>query len=269
MRIADFELIQEIKDSYLQLRRNGESRTNAEKELIQFYHMELTVGKEDDGILFWIGLADAQFSLGELSEYVALQGLAALKELKLQDWEIATDDISKCELNFSKAPMPERKKITTRRKFRCSWKNGDTFARQLCGEEAELHGIAGRYMLFRKVDELETQEGCLLPIVTLTLWDNTPLPTNGEEYSRLPLLRLSSLRLGIPKGYYEYRTEILFTNKKQLEMLQYLGNFADTPLPKNEVIIRTPGCVLMMHPKQLDHKCCVYWKLHQAYSSER
>ena len=268
MRISEFEIVQEVRDSYLKLRRKGISRADAEHELIKDYHMELTVGKEDDGLLFWIGLADVQYFIKELSEYVAAQGLAALKEAKTLDWELKPGEISRREKNYSRAPMPECEKVTARRKFQCTWKNGDTFVRQVWGEKAEQVGIAGKYMLFRKVDERETEDGYVFPIVTLTLWDDAPLPANAEEFSRLPLLRLSSRRFGVPKGRYEYRTEILFKYKKQLELLQYIGNFPDTPMPENEVVIRVPGCILMTDPNRLDHMCGVYWKLHQAYSNE-
>ena len=62
MRISDFELIHEVKEQYISLRRSQNDRATAVEKLIAEYRDELTIGYEDDGLLFWVGLADAQYA---------------------------------------------------------------------------------------------------------------------------------------------------------------------------------------------------------------
>lgn len=214
MKLNDFPIIAEIKEEYMHQRRSGRSRDEAIAALQNSYQDELTIGAEDDGLLFWVALADAQYALKELSSSVSEKALDALSQLDHPSWSIVPKDLTARRKNYSAAPMAERKTLPKSRKFRCTWKIGDTFAYLLSGNCAKEHELAGRYMLLRKVDEVEFGDGRLLPVVTLTLWDNEPLPTNSKECQRISPLKLAAGRLCFPKNKYEYRTEILFTSKK-------------------------------------------------------
>lgn len=261
MRITDFPMLSEIKAEYIQLRKNGISRHDASQSLIQNYADEITIGTEDDDPLFWISLADAQYQRKELTEEIAHKALLALIQIEHLDWNIPSGDIMRRRMHYAEAPMPERKAVS-QRKYRCSWKMGDTFAYQLSGNDANTCGLSGKYVLLRKVDELEFGDGRLLPVVTFTIWDDKSLPASSAEFQRLPFLRLVSGRLGFPKTLHEYRAEILITSRKKLDALSliYLGNFADIPMPKDEIIIRDAGRVMMVSPEQLDWECCNFWK---------
>lgn len=271
MRITYFEMLGDIKNEYVKIRQHGKNRDQAVQALVTKYHDELTIGTGDDGLLFWIGLADAQYSLKELSTEVSIQGLAALNQLSSLVPEITVSDIEKRREHYASAPMPERARVHKPRRFRCQWRIGDTFAYQVYGPEAEKNGIAGEYVLLRKVDESET-DGRLFPIVTLTHWKKAALPVDEVEFQSIPILRLSSGRLGSPKSTYEYRIKMLFTSQKQINdlRLQYLGNFPNATIPKNEFYDPSPGCVLMLSPreinKELNFYCCT---LQNYYEKEK
>lgn len=269
MRITYFELINEVKEAYTKLRREGISRADSVQMLQEQYHDELVVGAEDDGILFWIGLADAQYALKELSLEAANMGRIALNQLVSCVPEIARADIQKRNERYACAPMPEREHIPTPRCFRCQWKIGDTFAYRLKGPDAERYGFANEYALLRKVDELE-EDGRLWPVVTVTHWPDANLPSTEVDFQRVPLLKLSSGRMFSAKGTYEYRLEILFSNRKQVELLdmQYLGNFKNVPLPKDEFYCRVPGKVLMVFPQKIDDKLSYFCSLKTYFDSQ-
>ena len=259
MRISDFPFVQELTDEYIRLRQNGQSRDQALKALITQYQNELTCGARDDGLLFWIGLADAQYALKELSKEVSVQGLAALDHLSSHIPEIAETDINRRRRHYACAPMPERAQVRKPRRFRCQWNIGDTFAYRLSGQDAEKHGLTGTYILLRVVDMVEF-DGGLTPIVTLCHWKKMELPTTANEYQQAPLLKLSSGRLGSPKHTYEYRIRILFTSQQQIQRLnlQYLGNFIDVPMPTNEFFDSRPGCALMLLPRSFNEELIYY-----------
>lgn len=78
MRITEFHILKEIKDEYINLRRELHSRHETVKRLKAMYHSEISSGCDDDALLFWIGLADAQYASRELEEDVARKHFAHL-----------------------------------------------------------------------------------------------------------------------------------------------------------------------------------------------
>lgn len=268
MNISDFPILKEIKESYVVLRRDGFSRSFAEATMVKEYHSELLDEFDIEGQLFWVGLADAQYAYRELSEEVANHALSALKRLAFFD-NISVKDIQNRKERYSLAPMPERKKINSPKKFRCDWKIGDTFLHRLSGPDAEAYGIDNRIMLFRKVDEAKVWDGRVLPIVTLSLLETELLPSSSADFLQTPLLKLASKRFGTTADLFEYRAQIMFTQKKQLEAFVYVGNFTEVPTPCDEIVIQTSGHILMIHPKRLDSSCCAYWKRHLFYQLEK
>lgn len=271
MRITDFPLSAEVTEEYIELRRAGNCRTDATEELQARYACEITQGAEDDGLLFWIGLADGQYKRGELSSEVSEQAVRALDLLQQSDWGIAPGDIARRRLHYAEAPMPERKVGKPRPKFRCEWNIGDTFSYQLHGEEAEALGISGNYILLRKVSEIEFGDGRLLPVVTLSFWENDPLPSNSDEFQQAQILKLDRKKCEMPLNTYEYRAEILFKNRKQLSgiPLEYIGCFQDIPMPEDEYIFTHPGKISMILPENFDQRCCGFWRRHMIWSNSQ
>lgn len=266
MRITDIDMLHDIKTEYRQLRENGMNRTDAVTEMMSQYQNELTLGQEDDGLFFWIGLADAQYALKELSEQVAQRATQFLR--KLEDMSIFPDsDIKRRRDWYAQAPMPERASVRPPKRFRCQWKIGDTFAYPLSGPQTEELGVSGAYILLRKVDEAENYDGRLLPIVTLTLWTEKELPQSTSQFYSAPMLKLASGRLGTPEGSsFDYRVEILFSDKKQLSDLHFCGNFVGEEMPADGAVFCEPGYTLMLSPQTFLQDLFNYIKRHQYWS---
>lgn len=269
MRITDFPILREIKEEYITLRQEGFSRDYAVAKLKDSYNHEIGCGAEDDGVLFWIGLADAQYALKELSGAVAGHGLSALDAIKKAGWQIAPGDLARRRERYRKAPMPECCRVFAQKKFRCNWKIGDTYAYQLLGKDAEEFGLLGRYVLFRKVSEAEESGGVVTPVVTVSIWDDAPLPTTSQEFQRLPILKLDNGRAHTPKDKFIYRTEMLIDSEKMLKQLnlRYLGNFSDVAMPEDEAVITYVGFMKKLALNLIDVSCCHYWRNQHIYDS--
>ena len=270
MRITYFMIMSEVMRTYKECRQEGLGRDDTVAKLLEDYRNEVTVGQSDDGLLFWVALADAQYACRELSENVAAHGLASLNALANSDLEITPGDITRRKIRYQDAPMPERTVVRKTQKFRCRWKIGDTFAYQLLGPNAENAGIAGRYALLRKVDEKYwDEEGPVTPVITITLWDDGKLPENTQEFQRLPLMRLENGRLGSPETHFEYRAVLTAFSARAINKLNllYLGNFADVPLPRNEVIFDYVGYMLMVSPTSLESCCSNRWVKQKRFNS--
>ena len=264
MRMTELPVLDEVKAEYAEHRYNGLNREEAVQALMESYECELEYGEEDDALLFWIGLADAQYSHKELTEQVAEKAMQALDSNIMVEWEIAQGDITRRKEHYKLAPMPEKKFGKRKPKFRCQWKIGDTFAYQMNSEEAKELGIHGKYMLLRKVSEIDFC-GRIIPIVTVTLWNQTPFPNDDDAFAEMPMLKVNAGgRCFSPEDRYEYRTEIIIMHKKQLEKLGllYIGNFKNIPMPVDEIVFEKAGYLSMTLPEKFEKDMCIHWKNH-------
>ena len=271
MRLSEFPLISEVKENYIELRRNGSNRLDSTEKLKEEYSNEIGLGQFDDGLLFWVGLADGQYALKELTLEAAELAEKALQQLEKCDWGISPGDIQRKREHYQSAPMPERKYVRPKPRFHCNWKIGDTFAYQLNGPKADTLGISGQYILIRKVAEVVFDKVNVFPVVTLSLWKNQPFPQNTQEFTAVPFLKLARGRLGNPYDKYEYRGELIIKNRRQLDSLSliYLGNFDNVTMPKDEVIVECIGYMLtMISTKDLTEDVCIRVKRSRLYDSE-
>ncbi len=265
MRLTDFPIIQEIVAEYRQLREDGNCRDDATKKLLRQYRNEIESGAEDDGILFWIGLADAQFACRELTEEAAAQSIAALERLTSSNWKIAPSDINKRRAHYASAPMPEKRAIKPKPTIQCPWRIGDTFAYRLQGPYAEQYEIAGKYFLFRMVGAGEDSRG-RYPIVTVSFWEQEPFPQNAQEFQAAPLLKVQNGgRSFSRKDHFEYRTMILSKSNHEMNAFpfQYVGNFQDVCLPEDEIVFENPWFSILSRLSSFDRDCALIWRMHQ------
>jgi len=256
--LSDCAIIEDIKEEYRSVRENGKSRHEAEEYFISAYNTELTTGAYDDGLLFWIGLAEAQFKNKELSEDVAQKALHSLDNLEKQHM-LSQADITRCRNKYIQAPMPERKFIK-RKKFQCSWNIGDTFAIKLTSDVAKELGMDGKYAVLHKVDNVNFGDERILPLVRITIWDDLPdLITEDLFYSK------KSIKLKPVYGKefkFQYSAQILFTSKRQIkpEVFQYIGNFSTIPFIPDETVPDQAGAIVMLSPQTIDDDCCWYYR---------
>lgn len=269
MRITNLPLVQEVRNEYLELRKDGIGRADAVLEMQQRYKNELAYGAEDDGLLFWVGLGDAQYSAKELTLDVACKATHALRKITSTDWGVSQGDIDRRLAHYQQAPQPEKKFGKAKAKFRCNWEIGDTFAYKI-SEISEYEMDQTTYILLRKVSDMEFGDGSLYPVVTLSLWKHHWLPKDADDFSSVPNLRLNRNRYLLPEGLYEYRAELIIPSQRKLAKvpLIYLGCFADVPSPADEGIVNHPAKMTMLLLDCLDRDLPLYIKLSKLYAQE-
>lgn len=268
MRMTDFPVLSEIREEYVQLRQLGNNRARAVEKLMESYKHVLAEDMED-AQLFWIGLADVQYSRKELTDEAARKALEALDKIAEEEWPVPSGDLRRRRERYVKAPMPERNAGKTRVPFRCPWQVGDTFALQLRNREAAELNISGKYMLLRKVAESECSGG-MYPVVTVSFWEGENPPKDRETFLAIPPLKLQiGGRCFSPKDKFEYRTVIFIKNLKQLNSmaLQYCGNFADVPMPSDEIIFHLFGETMITLADTLEEDLILYWKRNKNIDS--
>lgn len=266
MRIGNFPLLDDIKKEYRELRLSGKGRQEAVEEMKKSYRNELTLGQDDDGLLFWVGLADAQYAGKELETEVAEQGRIALEKLETL-YELTLRDVQLRKTRYSEAPMPERK-VRQGTKYHCSWKEGDAFAVPLRGKEAEEQSIAGCYAILRMVGVSEW-EGRMLPIVTVSLWQKSKLPETEDEICSLPLMRIK--KCGFPgtfTGRFQYCVLIFMSRERQMldQGLRYLGNFRSVESPDDAAFTDDSLSISWVFPKQFSAEIANLWDAQKYYS---
>lgn len=267
--MIDFPVIDEIKSEYITLRENGYSRSNATEMLIDQYKNEIVQGEEDDGILFWIAIADAQLKCKELDLEIATQGLAAIDHILTTDTHHIFD-VKKMQnrmIAYSLAPMPENHRIKKRKKYRSTWKKGDAFSVAITGELASKMGLLGKYFIIRVIETIEFGDGRLLPVVAISVWKYPNLPSSESELNSVPFLKLRKKVKQNKNDLYEYRVQIVFSNQKQIELLHanFIGNFPCIHLPNDEYVPSDPGSMQMILPISFMDDCCTYWRFDYYY----
>lgn len=269
MRISELPFIQEVRDAYILLRRQGKSRAEATQEMLGIYENELTLGADDDGLMVWVGLADAQYTCKEITSEIAAKGIEAINEIENTDWEISKGDLARRRAHYAEAPMPEKKMGPPRKKFQCSWEIGDTFAYRIEEIFYDQEELRGKYALIRKVANMPLWDGRIVPMVTFSIWPDSELPKTSEDFQTVVPLKLNARRMGTPPGLFEYRTAIMFSTKKQIERasLIYIGNFV-MEMPSNEQVFTRDADVCMAFPKMLSQEICVRYRAHKRYDKE-
>ena len=267
MRMTDFPLITEVAEAYIYARNSGLTRDEATQKLMLDYQTEITVGSEDDGILFWIGLADGQYKRKELSIEIAERGLEALARFESMVQFVVPNDIARRRTNYSRAPMPERTVRRSNSIFRCKWKVGDVFCFPLNGHCSQDYGLIGKFALLRKIADVEFGDGRLFPVVTLHIWEKPNPPQSANEIYHLPPLIVNGGPKGMRNGRFEYRVELLIKNDKEIEdsTLRYLGNAPDYTMPENEIVFVNAEDMVMIHLYQFELRFCGKYKVNQFF----
>lgn len=261
MKLSETVILSEICSEYRKLRQDGQNRKDATLELIRRYRNELTKGASDDGLLFWVGLADAQYKHKELTVETAQNALASLDALTGIFPQISQREVTTRRKLYAQAPMSEKSFGKQSRKFRCAWSVGDIFFATLISDEAEKMGIKGGNILYQKIGEIENYDGRIIPIITMTYLALVKEPFDFEEFRHTPPLRMANGRFGSDPTKFEYRAKLLIGNRRQLTSLQYIGNYPVKEPPVDEILFQDNTNMMMVPIKCLEMYGCAFWNV--------
>ena len=255
------DLAQDVRDEYKDRLHRGKSGEEITKELMESYKYALA--DVDDAPVFWFALADTQWNMGRLENFVkehALEHIEAGQDIKRWESEdpkgtkkrkLVLDALKEKLLS----PQPLEKKVSQYRLYHCQWKIGDTYAYKI-ENNAEF---CGRYLLVQKVDEDTWWPGHTVPTVYVKITKDESLPKSTEEYDRLEFIQTGSVGTSDPfilKSYTGvcdkselkcevdefgclpvYRINLLNTSAKVIpKSLIYLGNFDNVNAPAKELV---------------------------------
>ncbi len=199
-RLYQDDIAEDVRDYYKDQLHRGKSGTEITQELLK--RNEYALNDPDDAPVFWFALADTQWSLGRLEDFVkekALYHLHAGSDIKRWEDEnpkeakIRAKVLSDLEQKL-RSPQPIEKKISQYKLYHCQWSLGDTFAYQLESDLAKEKGLFGRYLLIQKVDEYIWYPGHVVPVVRVKITADASLPHSEEEMNRLDYVQIASRR---------------------------------------------------------------------------
>ena len=262
------DIAEDVRDYYKDQLHRGKSGAEITQELLKRNDLSDDL---DDEPIFWFALADTQWNLGRLEDFVKKQALYHIHQgCDIKRWEEESPKEAKIRAKVLSdleqkllSPQPAEKKISQYRLYHCKWNMGDTFAYQLESDMAKEKGLLGRYILLQKVDERVWHPGHTVPIVYIKITDGKNLPLNLEEYNRMEYVQISftkyedrflpidgrrprediaeKSRLNYEVDEFgllpQYRVILLTTSKRSIpSKLIYLGNFAEAVCPSKEFI---------------------------------
>lgn len=281
-RLYQDDLAADVRDYYKDQLRRGKTGKEITQELIA--KNEYAISDPDDAPVFWFALADTQWNLGRLEDFVREQALYHIRNgYDVKRWaaedpreaKIRAETLEKLRLKLL-SPQPPEKKITQYKLYRCEWKIGDVFAYRLESDLAKERGLYGRYFLIQKVDEGVWHPGHVVPIVYVKISADASLPSNAEEYNKLEYVQTwftkyeerfwpidmrrpqediaekSKINYQVDEyGFLpQYRVRLLNTSKRVIpKKLIYVGNFANTIRPQKEFV-----------PHEKENVASVLWK---------
>lgn len=251
-----------VKNEY----KDNLHRGKAGKEITQMLikNCEEELSDCDDAPVFWFALADTQWELGRLENFVKEQALKHIDDgYDLKYWENESAREGKIRakvLNELKqkllSPQPEKKKISQYRLYHCEWNIGDIYAIPLTCDLTKEKGLFGKYALIQKIDEMVWHPGHTIPILYVKITRNDTLPKNIKEYNSLEYIQAGTFdyndvffsHSNKELNYYPdeygflsvYRIALIKESKRSVPNdLIYVGNFSNAEPPYHEFIPHT------------------------------
>lgn len=285
------DIAEDIREYYKDQLRRGKTGSEITQELMK--QNEYVLSDSDDAPIFWFALADTQWNLGRLEDFVKEQALYHIRDgYDVRRWEMENPKGAKerakvlSELEHKLlSPQPAEKKVSQYKLYQCEWKEGDVYAYPLVSEYAKEKGIGGRYFLFHKIGETTYWPGHIIPIVRVKITRKSELPKDLEEFNKLEYVQTSvdrcddSLLLVRGKSFVDgqavvehitdefgflpiYRLELLNTSKRIIpKNLIYVGNYKNAVPPQLEFVpedISIPGFMWKFFDNIMIERYCGY-----------
>ena len=226
-------MMQEISDEYRALRASGSGREEAVSRLRAEYHNELRY--MDDAPYVHLGIALALCRRGELTPDTAEPAKKALEELR----RIRPEKSAQLKRIEKTLDAPEssgaEKPAKKRKRYDPQWSVGDTFIRRLESPIAAEEGLAGWYVVIRKVGEFVDHLDKLVQLVVLSVCPPDAIPKTGDDVKKLGNLKMmDAITPEGLKANYLAHIQIGCSRTEKAFALEKIGCFPDVPLPEDQ-----------------------------------
>lgn len=233
-KLYQSDIADEVRNYYRDQLRRGKSGKDITQELV--IQNKSVIQDSDDAPEFWFALADTQWELGRLEDYVKEQALHYLSERgDLLRWTKEDprnmDKRAKVLEDLQKklmSPQPAEKRVVPYKLYHCTWAIGDVYAYQLDSDYARDCGVYGKYLHFVKVGQATWHPGHIVPVVYFykVVSDCSLSLGELEDIEYLPQFFTPNVYKKNPQKKKLYLLELLSTSAKVIpsNKLHFVGN---------------------------------------------
>lgn len=238
-KLYDNDVAMDVKDEFLNHLKCGRDEFEATELMIK--ENQEMISDYDDGVIFWLTLADTQWNYGRLLPIVKEE---ALKILNDKDEKKSFENIiigrnekrKKVIQEFREkinSPIPEKKKIKLYKYFKTTWKHGDTFSYEIDTDYSKELDLYGHHLIFYTLHHdfvTKGEDGDFFPIVYIKITSNMKRPGNIEELNSCSFVKTGKFK---KSGLSSFRRLVFTSSRIKLKKLDYIGNFV-IEYPDNE-----------------------------------
>jgi len=157
-KLYDNDLTCDVRDYYIELLKEKCNDEEAYNKTIKYFDMMIN---SDEEPFFWYALAETQWKVGRLIEYIKNNALAWIeKEGGLDFWEDNIVYVSKWKHTLMKlkstllAPIMKKKTFHVLKQFISNpWSIGDLYAFCFYSEASKDRGIYNKYIILQKIGD--------------------------------------------------------------------------------------------------------------------
>ena len=238
-KIFQDDLAQDIKETYIDLLKQGKKNDEITQMLIEEYENSLD---KDEISVFWFALADIQWDYGRLLDNVKEKALSYIKsgedlrrwkeEAEEKDYLKRKEVLERLEEKLNSV-MPNEKKVIPYKNYICPWEEGDIYAYQI-KEEGENKG---KYIITIKTGDACCYPHNICPLVYVynNIFDEIPKVEDLENIKYLPQFYVpTAYKNGYKNLLYKCLIGIENSTKRFVTDFIYVGSNKNYSKPDNE-----------------------------------
>ena len=226
--ILEMNLVSDVSEEYIKLRKNGLDRKSAVDQIIESYFREMN--DIEDSAQVWIGLAKATGGKNELTTELLEKADHGFDDFEKIHPELITQlqTLRKKYCNEKLIGLEAKYSQEKKKPWQCGWLKNGLYYHLMHGEYPTRFGLDNWYALLYKKTEIEDGLGKTKHIFYVSVSEK--IPSSEEDVAKLEWLCHKDM------GRKVYTVELDAGSAKEERKydLIYLGSFDNITLPEDE-----------------------------------